>query len=137
MRKGSALLLIIFLFATFTFLAALFVKIVYNCNASANAARIREQAFCLAEAGLEKGKVELVHNPNWYTDLPYSLEENIEWLVNYAVGQETNFGEGFFKIIREKGKDKLYSVGFNGKGLVVLKLKFSNPPFKSIEWTEL
>lgn len=137
MRKGSALLLIIILFAIFTVLAVLFVKIVYNYYASTNAVLQREQAFYLAEAGLERGKVELVHNPNWYTDLPYYLKDNVPWLINYAIGQETKFGEGSFKIVREMGKDRLYSIGFKGKGVVVLKLKFSNPPFKGLEWKEL
>ena len=137
MRKGAALLLVVFMFAVFMILAALFAKIVYNNFASANATLFREQSFYLAEAGLEKGKVELVHNPNWYTDLPYYLEDNLAWLVNYAVGQETQLGQETFKIVREKGKDRLYSIGFKGKGVVVLKLKFSNPPFKSLEWKEL
>ncbi len=137
MRKGSVLIIIIFIFAVFTVLAALFSKIVYNNYAGANAELIREEAFYLAEAGLEKGKVELVHNPNWYTDLPYYLEDNLQWLINYAVGQETNLGEGFFKIVRESGKDRLYSIGIKGKGVVVLKLRFSTPPFQSLEWKEL
>jgi hypothetical protein len=137
MRKGSALLLVILIFSVSLILAALFVKIVYNSYATANAVLQREQAFYLAEAGLEKGKVELVHNPNWHTDLPYYLEDNVPWLISYALGQETSLGEGSFKIIREKGKDRLYSVGLKGKGVVILKLNFSNPPFESLEWKEL
>ncbi|MEE8637995.1 MAG: hypothetical protein V3T21_03015 [Candidatus Margulisiibacteriota bacterium] len=136
-RQGSALLLVIFILATFMVLGAINAKIVYNYYASANAVLQREQAFHLAEAGLEKGKVELTHNPNWYTDLPYYLKDNVDWLVGYAVGQETQFGEGSFKIIREKDKNRLYSIGFKGKGMVVLKLKFSNFPFQSLEWKEL
>jgi hypothetical protein len=137
MRKGSALLLVVFIFSASMILAALFAKIVYNSYATANAALQREQAFYLAEAGLEKGKVELAHNPNWHTDLPYYLPDNVPWLINYAVGQETSLGEGSFKIIREQGKDRLYSVGLKGKGMVILRLNFSNPPFKSLEWNEL
>lgn len=129
--------MVILIISVSLILAALFVKIVYNSYATASAVLQREQAFYLAEAGLEKGKVELVHNPNWHTDPPYYLPDNIPWLVNYAVGQETSLGEGSFKIIREQGKDRLYSVGLKGKGVVVLRLIFSNPPFKSLEWKEL
>lgn len=136
-RHGSALLLVIFILATFLFLGAINAKIVYNYYASANAVLQREQAFHLAEAGMEKGKVELVHNPSWYTDLPYYLEDNVEWLTTYAVGQETNLGDGSFKVVREKGKNRLYSIGSKGRGIVILKLEFSNPPFESLEWKEL
>lgn len=136
-RPGSALLLTIFVFALFSILGALLIKIVYNNSASANALLQRSQAFYLAEAGLEKGKVELAHNPNWYTDLPYYLKDNVEWLINYAAGQETNLGGGRFKVIRERGSDALFSVGFMGRGVVVLKLRFSALPFKKLKWLEL
>lgn len=136
-RQGSALLLVIFIIGIFIFLGAINAKIVYNYYACANAALQREQAFHLAEAGLEKGKVELAHNPNWFTDLPYYLQDNVAWLTAYAVGQETDLGEGLFKVVREKDKSRLYSIGSKGRGIVILKLKFSNPPFESLEWKEL
>lgn len=136
-KQGSALFLVIFIISVFMILGAISAKIVYNYYASANAVLNREQAFHLAEAGLEKGKVELVHNPNWYTDLPYYLEDNTGWLINYAHGEETALGEGSFKIVKERDKNRLYSIGLKGKGVVVLKLKFSTPPFKALEWKEL
>ena len=135
--KGSALLLVIMILAVFVFLGAISARIVYNCYTSANAVLCREQAFHLAEAGLEKGKVELTHNPNWYTDLPYYIQDSVNWLANYAVGEETSLGDGAFKLVREKGKNRLYSIGSKGKGIVILKLKFSNPPFQSLEWEEI
>ena len=137
MKKGAALILSILIIAAFMIVATLTTKIVYNCYASANAALVREQSFCLAEAGLEKGKVELANSPSWYTDLPYYLADNVQWLASYAVGDQTDFGEGRFKIVREKGKKALYSIGSRGNGVVVLKLTFSNPPFKSLSWSEL
>lgn len=137
MKRGAALLIAIFIISSFLTLAGLFVKIVHNSYASTIAAFAREQAFYLAEAGLAKAKVELVHNPDWYTDLPYYLSDNPQWLIRYAVGEETTFGEGAYKIVREKGKDQLYSVGQKGRGVVVLKLEFSNPPFKAGNWSEI
>lgn len=136
-RGGSALLLVIFVLSAFSVLGAICTKIVYNYYASANAVLVREQAFCLAEAGLEKGKVELAHNPAWYTDLPSYRNDDAAWLLNHALGQETQFGEGSIKVIREKGRNYLYSIGSKGSGLVILKCGFSLSPFKSGEWEEL
>ena len=136
-KNGSASILVIFIFAIFAILGASLTKMVYNSYVTVNNPLQHTQAFYLAEAGIEKGKVELVHNPNWYTDLPFSLIDSAEWLINQAVGQRINFGEGELKIVREKDKDRLYSVGYQGRGVVVLKLEFSHPPFKSLEWEEL
>lgn len=137
MKKGSSLLIIIIIISTFLVLAALLTKIVYNNYSAVGAAVTRTQAFYLAEAGIEKGKVEIAHNSNWYTDLPYYLVDNDQWLIRYAVGQQDNLGDGSYKIVREKGKNRLYSVGYKGKGIVVLKISFSTAPFKVIEWSEL
>lgn len=136
-RNGSALLLVIFIISVFLVIAAFCAKLVYNGYASSKAVLLREQAFCLAEAGLEKAKVDLVNNPGWFTDLPYYLEDCADWLINEAVGEKTLLGEGFFKIVRERDKYRIYSVGCKGKAVVVLKLKFSNPPFASLGWKEL
>ncbi len=136
-RKGSALLSVILILAVFLFLGAITARIVYNCYAAANAVLVREQAFHLAEAGLEKGKVELTHNPNWHTDLPYYTEDSVDWLMNYAVGQETTLGEGVFKLVRERDKNRLYSIGSKGKGIVMLKLRFTTNPFQGLEWEEI
>jgi len=136
-RRGTALLLVIFIIAAFLFMATLFAKIVYNGYASANANLVREQAFSLAEAGLEKGKVELTHNPNWFTDFPYYHVDDIKWLTHFAAGSRGSLGEGYFKIVRERGKNRLYAIGYKGNGVVILKATFSTPPFKTLKWQEL
>jgi len=123
MKKGSALLIIVIIIGLLAALSSLFLRIVYNNYATANAVLQRTQAFYLAEAGLEKAKVELAQNPNWYTDLPYYQKDNVAWLINQAVGQKINLGNGSFKVIQEKNKDRLYSIGFRGKGIVVLKIE--------------
>ncbi|MBN2058209.1 MAG: hypothetical protein JW782_05395 [Candidatus Saganbacteria bacterium] len=137
MKKGFALMTSIMIISASLVLCALLVKVVYNCHVSVNAALDRQLAFSLAEAGLEKGKVELSHNPAWYTDQPYFRPDNAEWLIKYAIGQENSLGDGHFKVIREKGRDALYSVGCQGRGAVVLKLVFSNSPFETLAWQEL
>ena len=118
-------------------LGALLTRMVYNCYATTNAALTRQQAFFLAEAGLEKGKVELAHNPDWFTDLPYYLTDNLLWLANYAVGDDASLGEGSYKVVREKGRGCLYAIGYKGKGRVTLKITFTGPPFKVLSWQEL
>ncbi|MBI5399615.1 hypothetical protein HZB07_03250 [Candidatus Saganbacteria bacterium] len=137
MKKGAALLIAILLTGLFLMLAVFSSRIVYNAYNSVNAAWQREQAYWLAEAGLEKGKQELGRNLNWYTDLPYYLVDNVAWLVRFSVGEETDLGEGAFKIVKEKGRDCLYAIGSRGKALVVLKLTFAAGSLRIIEWREL
>lgn len=119
--KGSALIAVILIITLLLALSALLVKMVYNDSASAHLAYEKAQAFWLAEAGLEKGKVELSHNGDWYTDLPHSPRDDAAWLIKTAVGQTTGFGAGRFKVVREKGGSDLYAVGFAGRGVAVLR----------------
>ena len=137
MKKGSALIFVIIVFGFFFFSAVFISKIVYNSCSAANALLEREQAFSLAEAGIEKGKTKLAQNPNWYTDLPYYQEDNPDWIMEQAAGEQFSLGEGSFKLVREKDKNRLYSFGRKGKGRVVIKLSFSPPPFGSLGWKEL
>jgi len=136
-RSGAALLLVITATTSVFIMATLFLKIVYNNHVTANAVLQRTQAFYLAEAGLEKGKVQLTDNQNWYTDLPYYLVDNSNWLINQAAGQKTSLATGFFKLVRESGKSRLYSIGFKGKSRVVLKIDFVPLPLKILKWIEL
>ena len=137
MNRGASLLLAIVLIACCLIMAAELIKIVYNCHASLMASLSREQAFYLAQAGLEQAKVKLVKNQNWFTDLPHQPKDSSGWLINQAVGQKYNFGQGYFKVVREKDKNRFYSVGYRGKGVVVLKLEFTSSPFKTTLWSEL
>lgn len=137
MKKGSALILIIFVLALFFTLASSLAIITNNYYRSVNNLLLREKALSLAEAGAERAKVILVKNPNWYTDLPYYIPDNANWLLKSALGYKENLGTGSFKIIKEKNKGYLYSIGFQKKGVIIIKLEFSNPPFKTLSWEEL
>jgi len=137
LKNGSALLLIIVVTAVLLVLTAFLLKIAYNSYVTANALWEREEAFWLAEAGLEKGKAEINFNPAWYTDLPYFLEDNLEWLKVGAVGERDSLGRGYFKVVREKDRDRLYSIGYKGRAVVVLKINYLYPPFKTLSWEEL
>lgn len=136
-RKGSALLLVIFLSGLFLVLGAILLKMVYNGRVADGGFYSREQAFWLAEAGLEKGKAELSVNPSWYTDLPHYPEDDRKWLKDGAVGQKAKLGEGSFKLVREKGENRLYALGFRSKAVVVLKIKITPLPLKVLGWEEL
>ena len=129
--------MIIVVTAILLVLTVFLFKIAYNSYVTANALREREEAFWLAEAGMEKGKVEINYNPAWYTDLPYFLEDNLEWLKAGAVGERGSLGRGNFKVVREKDRSWLYSIGYKGKAVVVLKINYSYPPFKTLSWEEL
>ena len=132
----SLVLLIIFMFAL-GMTAALLLKMVYNGWVVACLNLQKEQAFYLAEAGLEMGKKELAGNSHWYTDLPHPGEEDTTWLIHSAVGEEYHFGEGSYKLVRESGKNCFYSVGKKNKAITVLKLSFSTSPLKWLEWKAL
>lgn len=132
-RSGSTLIFIVLILALSLALSAFLVKIVYNDLSTVSASMVREQAFALAEAGIEKGKLEVAHDPNWYTDLPHYPEDNAPWLINSASGFSEALGDGQYKIIREKGKDRIYAVGFKDRGVVILKLTLS----PGLNWEEL
>lgn len=125
-RPGAALLLTILISGTLMVLAVILVKMVYNDYLTADCSLRREQAFWLAEAGLEKGKVELKHDPGWYTDLPHQPADDLSWLRSAAVGQREILEEGAFKLVHEFGKEEIYSVGYRSNAIVVLKLKGTN-----------
>lgn len=128
-RGGSILLLSTLFSAILFFLAVVLFKIVYNSYVTVNCMVEREKAFWLAEAGIERAKVVLKKNPNWYTDLPHLPEDDVDWLKKKAVGERTNFGGGGVKIVKEREKGRVYALGFNGKAVVVIK--------KDKKWEEL
>jgi hypothetical protein len=133
-RSGYALILTLIMSALLLTLAGLFAKMIFNSMGGGDNTYRSFQVFYLAEAGIEKGKTELNHNPNWYTDLSHGSEDDTDWLINAAVGQSYNLGGGSFKIIREQGKMLLYAVGTKGKGICIQKISFDLFPFKEKKW---
>ena len=113
------------------------LMIVNNQERSINNYYERSQAFYSAQAGLEQAKSLISHNQNWYTDLKYVGSNKNTWLKNLAIGEKTNLQRSNYKIIREKDKNELYSIGSTKKATVLLKLDFVIFPFRSINWEEL
>jgi hypothetical protein len=97
----------------------------------------KEIAFYLAEAGLEDGKAVIAANPNWFTDNLHSPDDDASWLIDDARGSVRQFGGGSYKIVRESGKNVIYSVGYSGGGRVVARCKYDIIPFKTFEFSIL
>lgn len=136
-NPGSAMLLVILVLALLFSLSAALARISYNYLSSLDNLLVYQQAFYLAEAGLEQAKVEIAGNNNWYTDLAWPKQDDVAWLKAKACGQTTTLSQGSFKIVREQVKNRAYALGSVKKGLVILKLEFTCPPFKSTCWQEL
>lgn len=126
-RSGSALLIVIIVTSALLTLAVILTKIVYNSYATEALIGQREQAFWLAEAGIEAGKARLAQNPDWYTDLPHTP----------TVGERGFLPSGSFLMVRVRDQDVLSSVGNSGKAKVVLSITFLTAPVRSLVWTEI
>lgn len=130
-------MLAIFIMSLCLILSLILSKMVYNCIAGANSLLSREKAFWLAEAGLERGKAEIANNLSWFTDLPHYPPDDTSWIESFAAGQSESLGDGSFKLVREQGKNALYSVGLSRKSAVILKLRFIPSPYQTLSWEEL
>lgn len=90
-------MLAIMVSAALAVLAVILTRMVYNSCLTADCLLRREEAFWLAEAGLERGRMETRRNPGWYTDLPHFPEDDVAWLKTGAVGRRENLERGFSK----------------------------------------
>jgi len=136
-RKGSLLLLVAVICSVWLVLSVILCKIVYNCQVSSACLVQREEAFWLAEAGVAAAKARLHENPNWYTDLPHSPPDDSDWAKAAAAGYTAALGDGYYKIIREKDRDLIYTVGFAGQAVVVVGANLSLFPIKVLSWDEI
>jgi len=100
----------------------------------------RAKAFCLAEAGIEEAKVIIMNNPNWFTDNPHNPDGELFWVIHFSSGYVKKLGKDSYKIVRENGKNIIYSVGFTGekmnkaKARSVISIKFDINTFKYYEF---
>lgn len=113
---------------------AIFVRMVLSERTMAELFIQKEKVFYLAEAGLEDGKATLASNPNWFTDNPHSPADDTDWLIDSAKGSIKQFGGGSYKIVRESGKNTIYSVGYYNGGRSVMRVKYYTNPFKTFEF---
>lgn len=132
--KGQALVIVLLMISALMVAGAIFVKIVFSERSMVDLYVQKEKAFYLAEAGIEDGKAMISANLNWFTDNPHSPADDSAWLLNTAKGAVIQFGGGSYKIVRESGKNIIYSVGYSGSGRSVLRVKFNILPFKTFEF---
>jgi len=121
MRRGSALLFTILAASALLVLAVFLLKMVYNGQVTARLLIDREAAYWLATAGWEKGEAEQARNPGWYTDQPHYPAADLNWLQHGALGARDQIGRGWFKVVREQGSNTVYSLGYRGQAVVILK----------------
>jgi hypothetical protein len=132
--KGHALIIVLLVISALLASGALFLKLVFSERSMVNLYIEKEKAFYLAEAGIEEGKTIIAANPNWFTDSPHSPDDDVNWLMERAIGSIKQFGGGRYKIIRESGKNMLCSVGYYRGGRSVLRIKFNVSPFRPSEF---
>jgi hypothetical protein len=114
---GSTLLTVVFSISILMLVVLSMTKL-YLCLSNVYREKLNQvKIFYLSEAGLEAAKSTIATDPLWYTDYPHG-ENDKRWLIYTAAGKIFYFGEGGFKIIREQGKNIIYSVGFLGKDIL-------------------
>lgn len=132
--KGQALMITLLIISALLAGGAIFIKIIFSERSMANLYVQKEKAFYLAEAGLEDGKSIIASNPSWFTDNPHTTSDDPGWLIDGAKGAVKQFGTGSYKIVRESGKNIIYSVGYSGVGRSVLRVRYNVDPFKAFEF---
>jgi hypothetical protein len=132
--KGQALIIVLLMISALMVAGAIFIRIVFSERSMVNLYIQKENALYLAEAGLEDGKAMIVANPNWFTDNPHSPADDSGWLMESAKGAVSHFGGGSYKIVRESGKNIIYSVGYSGSGRSILRVQFNISPFKTADF---
>ena len=87
-------------------------------NAKITEERFNEgRVFYFAEAGLEMAKSKINKNNEYFTDNFVSLIDK-KYLLFGAKGEIFLFEDGGFKIVIQKGKNIIYSVGFLGEAIL-------------------
>jgi hypothetical protein len=132
--KGQALIIVLVIITALLAAGIIFVRIVLSERGIEELYIQKEKAFYLAEAGLEEGKAIIAVNPNWFTDNPHSPVDDADWLIDIAKGSIKQFGGGSYKIIRESGKNTVYSVGYFKGGRSVIRVKYNANPFITYEF---
>ena len=132
--KGQALIIVLVIVSAMLFAGMIFLRSVLSEATMASLFIAKEKAFYVAEAGLEDGRSIIAANPNWFTDNPHSPNDDASWLIDAANGSIKQFGGGSYKIVRESGKNIIYSVGQFKAGKSVVRIKFNINPFKAYEF---
>lgn len=142
-KRGFILLYVLFFMAVACITLGILVRLIYVNFYMAGDEAFRLKAFYAAEAGIEWAKSKMSSNPDWFTDLPHSPPDDTAWLLKSAVGFEISLGDARFKMVREDGKNRLYSIGYTGtniersRAVSIVKVEFTILPFEQVSWTNL
>jgi hypothetical protein len=142
-QKGFSLLPVIFLVSLALIAAAFAVKLVLAQSAVAGGGLSHIRVFYAAEAGAEWAKAKIASEPSWFTDLPHLPPDDIAWLLSGAVGIVSMIDGASLKVVREDGRNVIYSIGYVGgnieksKALSIIKVQFTSPPFMQVSWKEI
>lgn len=133
-NKGQALVIVMLVISALLIAGAMFIRAIFSETSSANLYIQKQKAFYLSEAGIEEGKSTLYSNPNWFTDNPHAPQDDVAWLIGSAKGSVRSLGDGSYKIVRESGRNIIYSIGYFKEGRSVLRVKYGTAPFKSFDF---
>jgi len=138
-ERGAILIVALLIISILMMAGAVVIKMTASGNRIVRMQLDRKKAYYLAEAGIETAKVRIIHYPDWFTDLPHDPNDDIKWLIDTADGHEEELGDGGFKIVRESGKNIIYSIGYIGKhgrkkAVSILYMEYRTDPFKQIKW---
>lgn len=119
--SGISLILVIFVITVLLVLGTALTRIAVGSRHLAENKMAALTAFYLAEDGIAKIKDELSKNPNWYTNLPHTPPDDINWLKGKI-------------IVREYQKNRAYAIGISKKAVRIIKIEFEPMPFKQTSW---
>lgn len=122
--KGQTLIIVLVMMSALLAAGTILLKAVFSERIMTELYIQKEKAFYIAEAGLEDAKSIITNNPNWFTDNPHSPADDAGWIIDGAKGSVKQFGGGSYKIVRESGKNIIYSVGSFRNGKAVLRVKY-------------
>ncbi len=142
-RSGFSLIPLVFFMALMLIILAFLARITVSDVGMARMQDLRLKAFYAADGGAEWAKAKLAREPSFFTDLPHSPSDDVKWLIKDAAGFYISLNDVKIKVVREQGKNTVYSVGFVGEGLddpravSIIKMQFSSSPFAQISWVSL
>jgi len=133
-NKGQILVMVLLIMSAIMAGGFILLRNVIAEREMANLFYERERAFYIAEAGLEEGKLLLASNTNWFTDNPKSQDDDPEWVIHFAEGLSKKYGGGNYKIVRESGKNMLYSAGIYKRARSVVRIRFDIDPLRTSDY---
>jgi len=146
-QQGFALILVTVVSVIVLSLISSSLYLIHRQLQIAKLSSLQLQALVCAESGLAKGKLLIHSDPNYFTDVDYvGTTANIKiWAISNTQGHVEAINNGYFKVVKEQTKHRLFSIGYLGSSAEtaaarkVLQLDYSISFGKvvSCQWQEL